>query len=179
MSFGQSGYILEAKKTALSINDTTILPEIEGQIAIHYLKSNSHKLAKKHIDNALRWKKENNNELFNIALEIYSHLGIEDKSKEYCDSILKCGNIFGKEYAYWWLAKHYIQNNDYKAALSAIEQHKIYSDSTKKRTAAEASAKAGEREYAASEEKRYGNDISYHCRIFIYRMSFALYPILF
>ena len=38
-------YILEAKKTALSINDTTILPEIEGQIAIHYLKSNSHKLA--------------------------------------------------------------------------------------------------------------------------------------
>lgn len=146
-------YILEAKKTALSINDTTILPEIEGQIAIHYLKSDSHKLAKKHIDNALRWKKENNNELFNIALEIYSQLDIEDKSKEYCDSILKRGNIFGKEYAYWWLAKHYIRNNDYKAALSAIEQHKIYSDSTKKRTAAEASAKADALYYYGLREK--------------------------
>lgn len=134
-------YMNNAKKMATAINDTANIAEIEGQIAIHYFNLDSIELAKEHIDNAL---KRNNTpkEIYPIALSIYAKLNRKNKSKEFCDSIIKSGNIYGKSYAYFWLSKHLIQINDLQNASIAIDKYKTLSDSAQRIRSAEASAKA-------------------------------------
>lgn len=134
-------YMNNAKKIAIAINDTTNIAEIEGQIAVHYFNLDSIEQAKKHIDNALR-RNNKTKEIYPIALSIYAKLNITDKSKEFCDSIIKNGNIYGKSYAYFWLSKHLIQHNDLENATMAIDRYRIYSDSAQRIRSSEASAKA-------------------------------------
>ena len=134
-------YMNNAKKIATNMNDTVNIAEIEGQIAIHYYNLDSIKLAKKHIDKALS-RKIRTKEIYPIALSIYAKLGIDNKSKEFCDSIIKKGNIYGKSYAYFWLSKYLIKANKLDSAAIAIDKYKAYSDSTQRIRSSEASAKA-------------------------------------
>ncbi len=134
-------YMNNAKEMAIAINDTANIAEIEGQIAIHYFNLDSIELAKKHIDNALS-RSNPPREIYPIALNIYTKLNKNIKSKEFCDTIIKNGNIYGKSYAFFWLSKYLIQVNDLKNASIAIDKYKIYSDSAQRIKSAEASAKA-------------------------------------
>ncbi len=136
-------YIKKANSLAYSVKDSNKISETECQLAVHYMEYSQLNKAKRHIDIALNRKNKNNlSALYSTALEIYSRLGNNDTAKIFCDSTITNGNIYGKKYAYWWLAVYYNQKGEQQATHYCIQKYKEYSDSVSNAVAAEASAKA-------------------------------------
>lgn len=136
-------YIQKANAMAYNINDTDKISDTECQFAIHNMEFKQLSIAKKHIDIALNHpNKKNTSALYSTALEIYSKIGISDTAKSFCDTIISDGNIYGKKYAYWWLAVYYNKKGNLKSSLQYIYKYKEYSDSVSNAISAEASAKA-------------------------------------
>lgn len=136
-------YIKKANVMAYSIRDTSKISETECQLAIHNMEFSRLNQARKHIDIALAYPNGNNKSaLYSTALEIYSKLGIIEKAKTFCDSTINIGNIYGKKYAYWWLALYNNRNGEQFATHDCIQKYKDYSDSVSNALSAEASAKA-------------------------------------
>ena len=136
-------YIQKANSLAYSIKDSDKISETECQLAVHYMEYGQLNKAKLHIDISLKQKNRNNlSALYSTALEIYSRLGFNDTAKIFCDSTITCGNIYGKKYAYWWLAIYHNKKGEQQATHYCIQKYKEYSDSVEKAVAAEASAKA-------------------------------------
>lgn len=136
-------YIQKANSLAYSIKDSDKISETECQLAVHYMENRQLNKAKQHIDISLKQKNWNNlSALYSTALEIYSRLGFNDTAKIFCDSTITCGNIYGKKYAYWWLAIYHNKRGEQQATHYCIQKYKEYSDSVEKAVVAEASAKA-------------------------------------
>lgn len=134
--------MLEAKNLAVAVNDKDDLSEIDCQITAHCLELGLLQEAKLHIDSAINEKISENSQLYSIALDTYARLGDKNKIIEYSDSVMRHGNVYGKRFAYWCLAKQAINDNNIRNVSKYMELYKTYNDSAKKVTAAEASAKA-------------------------------------
>lgn len=134
--------MIKAKDLAESAHDKSVLSEIDCQITNHCLELGMLHKAKRHIDDAIQEKESDRSELYSIALETYMRLGENKKIKEYSDSVMRHGNVYGKRYAYWCLMKQAVKSNDFRNATEYMKQYKAYDDSAKRITAAEASAKA-------------------------------------
>lgn len=138
---------LTCLKRAISIaektDDKETVTEIECQIASVYNDLGDTLLAKKHIDQALTYPSALSlSQTYSKALEIYHKLQLNNKTNALCDSVMKYGNVYGKEYAYWWLTQKSIHDNESNKAKTYLEKYKSYTDSVDFINASEAIAKA-------------------------------------
>ena len=137
------GYIKEALRLAESSGNTADIPEIESQMASHYLNYEKPLEAKKYIDRALRHISGRcPGEFYSIALNVYSKLEIDDTARYFCDKAIENGNIYGRQYAYIWLTRHLIKEGDSDAAINSINKFFAVSDTVKSTLPIEAIAKA-------------------------------------
>lgn len=134
--------MLKARETAKSIDDENLLSEIDCQIANHCLELGMTNKAKTHIDWAIKEKNFGNSTLYATALDTYMRLGDIDKINEYSDSVMRHGNVYGKRYVYWCLIERSMKESDLHHVAEYLKYYKVYDDSAKKISAAEASAKA-------------------------------------
>ena len=136
-------YLGKALHLANVLNDKYDISEIESQIAVHYLSMDSMQIAKKYIDNAMsRDEGRCSSEINSIALKIYDRLGLDCKAKEFCEYIIRHGNVYGKKYAYLWLTKNSIMGKNLDVARNSIDCYIEISDSVQKTLSADAAAKA-------------------------------------
>lgn len=126
-----------------NLNDCYIISEVASQYATIYKNEGLHDKAEYYIEIALRNpQKQSISPIYSIALEIYSKLGDVDKAKSFCDSVMKYGNVYGKEYAYLWLTKENIKKGNTLSATSYFSKYLLYKDSVELKAPLQASANA-------------------------------------
>lgn len=134
--------MFRARKLAEYSNNKSTISEIDCQITNHYLEWGILNKAKEYISKAIQEKESNRSELFSVALETYMRLGEIDKIREFSDSTILHGNVYGKRFVYWCLLEQSVKDNKLSHTSEYMHLYKTYDDSIKKITVAEASAKA-------------------------------------
>lgn len=134
--------MLKARKLAKSSRNEYDLSEIDCQITNHCLELGLLQQAKRHIDYAINEKVSDNSELYSIALETYLKVGDKGKIQEFIDSLMFHGDVYGKRYVYWCLIERCANSNDLGNITKYMKCYKAFSDSAKKITSSESSAKA-------------------------------------
>lgn len=140
-----------AKKT----NRKNIISEVASQFASLYSETGNLYKAKSFIDIALiNPSKQSASAAYSLALEIYSKLGENRQAAAYCDSVLKYGNVYGKQYAYSWLTDRNLRLYGLNTTTDLFSRYKLYTDSIELINPIQASANANAMYNYALREKK-------------------------
>lgn len=137
------GVLTEARKLALEAKDTTSMSEVDSRLASVYYGMGDKTKAKLCLEKCLPYVSNvSASSTYSLAIMVYSDMNEDARAMRYCNWVLDNGNIFGKRYAYYWLAKHSLTTGNTANAASFIDKYKAYADSVEALTAVDASAKA-------------------------------------
>lgn len=146
---GNEKMALHYMKKALRLAESSVnanaadIPEIESQLASHYLNCDKPLEAKKYIDRALRHcGARKSGEFYSIALNVYSRLGIDDTARYFCKKAIEKGNIYGRQHAYIWQTRQLLKDGDCDAAFNSISKFIAVSDTVNRALPMEEIAKA-------------------------------------
>lgn len=132
-----------AETIAKRIGNREINEELYVSFASFYKKRGDMLQAKRYIDYAFGANSGTVSSSTNaLALEIYSNVGEDEKASRCCDAVINSGNVYGKRYAYYWLARKSLNNGNDAEARAFLQKYKEFSDSVDKITPAQASALA-------------------------------------
>lgn len=131
----------QAKEILADLNDTTVLDEVDTQIASLLLALGNNDEAKRFIMLPLkRVTRSSISNVYSIAAKAYLRIGQIDSAIYYYNELLKYGNIYGRQVAYEQLSLFAIKDKRFDDALCYTNMFKVLTDSIQSITATESLA---------------------------------------
>ena len=131
----------QAKEILADLNDTTVLDEVDTQIASLLLALGNNNEAKRFIMLPLkRVTRSSISNVYSIAAKAYLRIGQIDSAIYYYNELLKYGNIYGRQVAYEQLSLFAIKDKRFDDAIYYTNMFKVLTDSIQSITATESLA---------------------------------------
>lgn len=131
----------QAKEILADLNDTTVLDEVDTQIASLLLALGNNDEAKRFIMLPLkRVTRSSISNVYSIAAKAYLRIGQIDSAIYYYNELLKYGNIYGRQVAYEQLSLFAIKDKRFDDAICYTNMFKVLTDSIQSITATESLA---------------------------------------
>lgn len=131
----------QAKEILADLNDTTVLDEVDTQIASLLLALGNNDEAMRFIMLPLkRVTRSSISNVYSIAAKAYLRIGQIDSAIYYYNELLKYGNIYGRQVAYEQLSLFAIKDKRFDDAICYTNMFKVLTDSIQSITATESLA---------------------------------------
>jgi len=131
----------QAKEILADLNNTTVMDEVDSQIASLLLALGKNDEAKRFIMLPLkRVTRSSISNVFSIAAKAYLRVGQIDSAIYYYNELLKYGNIYGRQVAYEQLGLFALKDKRNDEALYYTNMFNVLTDSIQKITATESVA---------------------------------------
>ena len=135
-------YYLQALDLAKSIRNYSLCSEANIQIAALYNKTGMHEKALTYLRPLLtNIDSSSISAVYSIAAESYTKLCLYDSANYYLNELLRCGNIYGKRYAYQEMSNLSLKHGKTESAYVYLQKYKLLDDSIRKMDNAETVAR--------------------------------------